>query len=272
MAKSIYLNSRSDLQATVKLMKRIREPEVILHIPKSSLMFSQPAALRALAKIAEELGKIVTIATVSAGGRRLALAAGFKVIKGRGKKERAPSMRSVVGDLVVQKKPTAKTLTGALPRLHQAVKQVLPQAPVKRSIRSLKRPKVLVAGAVVLVLVILAFFVLPAARIVVATRSETVTRDLEIQVIAAQREVDPAKLTIPGLVINREVEASKSFTPTGRRNIGKKASGFVQLYNLSKTTLESSGKKLSGSASFFPYRIARLISLLKTYPRSRFDG
>jgi len=35
----------------------------------------------------------------------------------------------------------------------------------------------------------------------------------------------------------QEVEGSRSFTPTGRRNIGKKASGFVQIYNLTKTTL-----------------------------------
>ena len=231
MAKIIYLNSRSDIPSITKLLRQVKESEVVLVVPKNTRLFRFAGKLRQLSKIAGTLGKKITIATTSLGGRRLALHVGFRVIKGKEMKLRVRTR--LVGDLVFQKK-VKQTAFGDLPKL---VKRVLPTAPGKKSILKISKPRAVIVVIVVLVLTGVMFYALPSATITVVTRSEPVTRDVEIEVRVDQLEPDLASLTVPGRIIEQEVEGSKSFTPTGRRNIGKKASGFVQIYNLSKTTL-----------------------------------
>lgn len=100
------------------------------------------------------------------------------------------------------------------------------------------RKGVAAALALALLLVgVFSFLILPEARIKIELRTEPTTRDLQIQVDQKQPAADPASLAIPGKVIEQDVSQSKTFTPTGSRNIGQTASGFVSIYNFSKTTL-----------------------------------
>lgn len=94
-----------------------------------------------------------------------------------------------------------------------------------------------IAALAILVAGLLAFLVLPEARITVVARTEPVTRDFEIAVSQNETSPNPAELTIPAKIVTEEVEDKKTVPATGVRNVGRKASGFVYIYNFSKTTL-----------------------------------
>ncbi|MDP3741541.1 MAG: hypothetical protein Q8R08_04450 [bacterium] len=102
-----------------------------------------------------------------------------------------------------------------------------------------KWPKV-VSGIIVLIIVILslfAFYVLPEVRIEVEARTEPVARDFEVRVDKNLQEPNADALAVPGQILAVELTESKTYNSTGIKNIGKKASGFVHIYNFTKTTL-----------------------------------
>lgn len=120
------------------------------------------------------------------------------------------------------------------------LRKVLPEKKTPLSTSPIKARRKIAAGLTVLVLLlvwVLSIFVLPEAKIQVIARSEPMTRDFEIRVDKNQTAPNTAELSIPGKFLEQEVSGSKNFTPTGRRNIGHAASGFVYIYNFSKTTL-----------------------------------
>lgn len=84
---------------------------------------------------------------------------------------------------------------------------------------------------------LLGFVVLPEATIEIAPRTEATTRDFEIAVDQNQAQADAESLTIPGKILEQEMEGAKTYPSTGAKNMGKKASGFVTIYNFSKTNL-----------------------------------
>lgn len=88
-----------------------------------------------------------------------------------------------------------------------------------------------------LIVAILGWLVLPHATVAVRPRSETVTRDLEVRVSTDQAAADSAQLVVPGRLVADEISGSKTVAASGARNVGQKASGFVYIYNFSKTTL-----------------------------------
>lgn len=93
------------------------------------------------------------------------------------------------------------------------------------------------AGAALLLLAVFAFLVLPEVKIEVEARSEPVTREFEIKVDQKAPSANFAELVTPGKVLEQDLSGTKTFPATGTKNAGKIASGFVHIYNFSKTTL-----------------------------------
>lgn len=81
------------------------------------------------------------------------------------------------------------------------------------------------------------FLILPEARIQVTLRTEPVTRDFDVRVNIAASTPDATDLVIPGRIVQEEIAGGKTFAATGSKNVGRIASGFVYVYNFSKTTL-----------------------------------
>ncbi len=96
---------------------------------------------------------------------------------------------------------------------------------------------VLLAGSVIVLVLASLFVYLPSATVTVKARSEPLARDFEIRVDQNQQEVSIADLAIPARIIEQEVAGEKKIATTGSRNVGKNASGFISIYNFSKTTL-----------------------------------
>ena len=118
---------------------------------------------------------------------------------------------------------------------------------VRKPMRSFRVPKLALrrwhkaaAGLLVLAVLVLWIFgalVLPEATVFVQARGEPVTRDFEIHVDKEALRSDTGDLVIPGTYIEKEVSGKNTFATTGTKNVGKKASGFVYIYNFSKNSM-----------------------------------
>jgi hypothetical protein len=91
----------------------------------------------------------------------------------------------------------------------------------------------IVAVSLILVL-LLAFVILPKATVVVYPKTEAVTRDMEISVSVNAKSLDPAKLVMPGVAINETSLDSNKFQSQGKTQVGNKATGTVKIYNFTK--------------------------------------
>src|SRR3989344_9141757 len=106
------------------------------------------------------------------------------------------------------------------------------------SVRSRTYARIIAAVLVAaMVLFVLGYVFLPAAEVRVWARSEPVTRDVEIKLDKSLPEPDLATMSVPAISLDREVSGSKNFPASGSKNVGKSASGFVSIYNFSKTAL-----------------------------------
>ena len=118
----------------------------------------------------------------------------------------------------------------------------LPASPVEPSLPRFRLPKIKLRvpiAVVTMVAVIVGglYLFLPQAVITVNARTEPVARDFEIRVDQKVTAPSSADLVVPGKMIEREVVGQKKYGATGTKNVGKTASGFVSIYNFSKTTL-----------------------------------
>ena len=120
----------------------------------------------------------------------------------------------------------------------------------KKSARNRKTIVSLVAASLILVLLVV-FVVLPKAVVVVYPKTEPITRDMEVSVGTVIKEPDPARLVMPGVKFTENLETTDKFQATGKKEVGNKASGTIQIYNFtgqplslkSATTLLTVGSK-----------------------------
>ena len=109
--------------------------------------------------------------------------------------------------------------------------------PQMRKSRGHYRKTLFTGIALVVLLAVIVFYVMPQARADIKLQSEPVTRDLEVRVDSNQLIGDAANLVIPGEFLQSENTKGRKFAATGKKDVGQKASGFVYIYNFSKTTL-----------------------------------
>lgn len=125
-------------------------------------------------------------------------------------------------------------------------------------------PKSFVLGMALLVVLVglSIFFLLPEAKISIKLRTEPVTRDLEIRLDQNEQNVSVSTLLIPGEIKEKEIEGGRIYSTSGVRNVGSKASGFVNLYNFSKTTLilkaETTVLTAGGKKYFFAHDVGSI--------------
>lgn len=79
MIKSIYLNLEDDIAKITTRLKREASDEVVLVVPKKSLLFSDSINLRLLKKQADMIGKTLYIMTMDELGQSYAKEAGFEL-------------------------------------------------------------------------------------------------------------------------------------------------------------------------------------------------
>jgi hypothetical protein len=99
------------------------------------------------------------------------------------------------------------------------------------------RLKLLIGVVVFIVLVggyVMAFNVLPKARVLIKTDNKILTSNLSFSLNIAAKEVDTEKSILPAEIKDVTKTDTLSISATGQKNIGEKAKGTVQIYNCNK--------------------------------------
>jgi hypothetical protein len=147
-------------------------------------------------------------------------------------------------------------------RVQRVPKQAMPNLMGAVVRKKIPKTATTVVGIALLVLGLISFFVLPEARIQVTLRSEPATRDFQIHVDKSQTQVDASNLAVPAKYLEQEISGTKTFIPTGARNVGKTASGFVYIYNFAKTPLilkaQTTTLTANGHQYFFTQDVANI--------------
>ncbi len=94
----------------------------------------------------------------------------------------------------------------------------------------------LVALSLVIILV-LVFVVLPRASVVVYPKTEPITRDMEITISSQTQQPNPDALQLPGTPVSDTVEVSGKYDSQGKKQVGNRALGTVQIYNFTRAPL-----------------------------------
>lgn len=260
MPRTIYLQFDEEIISALQKIRRTGDPEIIMVVPTGAKLFRNLTGLKLLKREAEKYEKTFFLATADERGRLLAARAGISlatqplaspagVAAAVAKKPALTRMGDIVMRPLKSTLPEKVKVETPLKAVAQTTELVDLIGPQSGSAADIKVPEpvripmpplrytLLPAVVVVLILALLAVFVLPSADIIVKPRTEPVTRDLEVQVDSKVGVPDVSNLTIPGKIITDQVSVSKTYAATGVKNTGEKASGFVTLYNFSKTTL-----------------------------------
>lgn len=87
-------------------------------------------------------------------------------------------------------------------------------------------------GLCLILLLVLILFVLPSADVTVYGKSQTIGRDIDMNLDSKVAKPDAASLAMPAVPFDETPEATITIQTTGKKEIGSKAEGQVAIYNL----------------------------------------
>jgi hypothetical protein len=93
----------------------------------------------------------------------------------------------------------------------------------------------IILGAIVLIFFLIAYFVLPSARVVIKTESQNISIEENVIANTAVAALDADTLTVPAKTLDVVKDRSDTAVTTGTAKTGEKATGQIQLYNLTAT-------------------------------------
>jgi hypothetical protein len=177
----------------------------------------------------------------------------------------------------VVKNPAASPLKNSKPEPH-AAKLASPKVSVNdaifpkgiENVHRIKRKKAynqkvitgLVAVSLIVILAVV-FVVLPKATVVVYPKSEPVTRDVEVSISTGVKLTDSSRLVMPATKVEETLESSDQFDSQGKKEVGNKASGSVQIYNFTKAPINLKSGTTVLSVGSKSYLLVSDISQLK---------
>jgi hypothetical protein len=257
MARNIYVQIDEDVSSVVRKLKKLADPDLILVLPKDSLLFSNVINMKLLKKHADALGKNIAVLTMDPEGQRYALEVGFELRSfealrrsgpnmdiaqkpPRVEEERFPIIEPVMAEPIIydgawkneaELEPIEETPAPQRIRNEHSVPVAIAHEPSLQQPRTKKRKGWLLATAGALVLLLLAYLLIPLAEITIYAHTEPIVRDLRVAVKSDAQGVDSTNLSMPSHLFEKNIEFSKGYDSSGRVAVGGKSSGEVQIYN-----------------------------------------
>lgn len=263
--KAIYLDINADLAIALNKLQQNDADEIILVIPRGSVLFNSIVNLKILqSNIPPE--KSLAIVTMDKTGQSLAKQVGLKLYKSITAKDgdiddHDNSMVQSVDvktDIVqkltsnIKEEPELETdlidLPEPTPKINFKFRRKLPISNLNNikpkpdfpAFSKLVIPK---KGGLLIVFIILAFmvlggviyFVLPKATVNLDIKSEPFLHQFKL-VLADEEDLNAAGQNVfKGKFVEVTKELIKTFPATGSENKGNPASGFITIYNYTKT-------------------------------------
>lgn len=306
---SIYINLEDDVSKITDRLRHNSAKQVILVCPKRSYLFSDSINLRLLKKQTDLLRKEIFILTMDEKGQLYAREAGFALkflpkVSGRTPlsdiktphrvqpvsvtQDMEEEVVEVQSDQQLSKKPFVEKVVA--PSIVSSVFNIKEDPDIKLEINdnifpegeSLEeevkksRPKIVkvimfTATFSVVLLLALAFVVLPKATVVVYPKTEVVTRDMTISMSKNVQAIDPSKLVMPAIPVKETVSLNKKFESQGKFQVGNKAEGVVRIYNFTGLPINLKAETTTLTLNGKSYKLINDISGLKptTYSNSK---
>ncbi len=258
MSRELYLKIDDDLSRTTAKLKRIDGSDLTLVFPKGSMMLSNIASLMSLRKQAVALGKNISILTNDVNGQQRAVEAGIPLATFGRPAPLAPARATVPVNVIPAKpaykvepvmQPTPEPMPVWEPKpIEPIVPVYAPVVPnyepivVKKTkagsgshFKKIRHSKAAAWTAVTLLTVVLAALVLlvfvPRATVTIYAHTQPVNRELQLTVDKAVTAADTKNLIIPGQILDKDQQQNKTYTTSGKQNVGTVATGSVQIYN-----------------------------------------
>ena len=260
--KTIYLEPDEEVTSVIDKLRKTEFSEVVLVVPKEAGLLHSVVNLKLIKRQSEVLGKKVSLVTQDKVGRTLADKVGLATATKVGqtptepeKEEREdPSKKKGRGEsdnpieetneIVYKKKPVEEPLiegpnevviseeedTEAEANFH---KKELKKEKSGNLMPRLPKKRLIAAVAVVLIILLGAGFIyLPRAKATIMVQAEKKAVSVNI---TGQKDakLDTDKAVVPSQSIEVVKEMSKKYSASGKKNIGLKATGTLNISNMS---------------------------------------
>jgi hypothetical protein len=268
MDKILYVESDEEITSLVDRLRKIKQKEVGLVVPKRATLTQSIVNLKLLKKEASDLDKEVSIITVDKIGRNLASQVGFTVyqrLEGEEVKAEVTSPPKITPE-ISYKKPPFKKEEKAIPKSEiKEIKEEFPKKPTP-ILRPKKRRRPQILPSInkkflfvfivlsILILGFVGFLILPRAYITIYPKAEILPYDLDLTVSSNTKEVSYEASAIPGEILYIEKEESRNFQASGKKDVGEKAKGSITIYNewdSNPQTLVANTRFLSSDGKLF---------------------
>ncbi|MFH0912132.1 MAG: baseplate J/gp47 family protein [Patescibacteria group bacterium] len=261
--KAIYLDANNDIYSTLGKLERLDTNDIILVIPKSSVLFHSVVNFKIIRSELQRQHKNLAIVTVDVKGQQLAQRAGIPVYRDLDLNEEttevvasatalptepvAPRSPTEVKIKYKRKVPLSRPLRRPVPAI--VAEENVSHPPLKLT---LFRPLRLfsnwhpprdwghkgmlagwLAGSLV-VLGLVVYLVAPRATVLLEVRSEPFTHQFDL-VLADQTDREAAGQNVfKGRFVMVEKKLTQTFSATGIGNRGNPGSGTITVYNYTR--------------------------------------
>lgn len=245
--KVIYIETDEEITGVISRVKKVKNPKVVLVIPKGSIILGSIVNLKMLKKHEKSLGKEIIIATTDRTGRHLASQVGFVAVHSLDDKalETEPEPPKDISGPKVEfakdKEPqkeaekdsgpeiTFKEIKDEEKPLLKPKEEAAKEPPKKKKGLSKLAKKILLGFGILgfMAGVLTVLFVLPKAVITVFPRADELRQEVNLAVKGEPKEASDIK----GDLTEVTQEGSKSYPATGKKNVGEKAKGNITVYN-----------------------------------------
>jgi hypothetical protein len=264
----IYIDVDEEVTSILDKIRAISGPEVAVVIPRNATILQSIVNLRILFAEIASLGKQAIVVTKDHTGKQLAARAGFTVRQSIDSQDYVPF--PIQDPTHAQERPDVvvddghgEDVSAEVPewvvereqnRAHKengvSSSQVTPLPAVaetssrkKRKRRGKRRRRITLLPSVsyqfllsiivptVVVCLLVAFLILPSARIDLRAKTEPITRTVVLELRTSQELVDPSSILLPAQVVREQREYKQMFPATGKKLVGEKATGNVTVLN-----------------------------------------
>lgn len=257
--RAIYLDANNDIYATLGKFERLDAEEVILVIPKSSVLFHSIINFKILKSESNRRRKGLSIVTVDAKGLQLAQRVGIPAYKdldltNEALEEVSPPPPTIpVSSTAVsprelkikykRKLPASRPINQIPDTVIRADKEIVTKPPRFTLARWQLRKDwgrsalllVWLAGALA-ILGIVIYLTVPQAKVSLEARSEPFSRSFKL-VLADKNDKEAAGQNVfKGRFIEVEKKLTQNFPASGGKNNGNPSSGTLTVYNYTKGT------------------------------------
>ncbi len=288
MSKAIYLEVDEEITSVVDRIRKVKEKEVVLIIPKRAVVLTSVVNLKLLKRQAKLLEKEVSIVTTDRIGKNLAAQVGFPVyqkLEGKSinteaiprtkvpieidyRKRKIEKPEELPSEVVEYKEPENKEEPQ---EIIQEEREVIPfqsiktEKRIKKSIKlSFRKNKAVLGFILFSFLIAFGVFLLiyPKVTVLIKPKGDPLSSDLEISVATGVNEKNFEENIIPGEIIEVIKESSQKFKATGKIDIGEKAKGTITISNKYSTSPQTlvSGTRFKSSGGLI-FRITNSVTI-----------